>query len=433
VGLAAVAAYSTRIFQPFDPDGATTVGWFIHYPGTLRIFTTNQAYNNHLLFSFVEKLIYLASGENPGEAILRILPIAASGGSVGLLTAVITRHWGALRGIAAGLLLATNVLFVSQASSVVRGYSMLVFFAISSTLVLLRMTRVETPTRGDTVAYMLLAAAGIVTHIFMVPLVILQAAYVLGRDRLDVRWIKTFAAAGALGVFCYLAVAKDMATDNGLGRRFWLGFPSELVYAWLGGTAVAAVIGVVLLIVAAVTIGWRREWLFVGVPLVAMLGFAWLIWQPYTLGTRFFMWAIPAVAVGVVYATRRYPALLLLVFVMIASQVWVQVGDWYTPEFAHKPAGAIVQNRHNSGVHVCSVGFGGGPLSAYTGPNAFVEIRAEHTEDLKECDDVVVLVTEMIPQSMLSALDAHYPYQLVLPAQESGTIHSKEPIPRRTR
>ena len=143
------------------------------------------------------------------------------------------------------------------------------------------------------------------------------------------------------------------------------------------------------------------------------------------------MWAIPVVAVGVVDATRRYPALLLLVFVMIASQVWVQVGDWYTPEFAHKVAGAIVQNRHDSGEEVCSVGFGGGPLSGCTGHNAFVEIRPEHTEDLKECDDVVVLVTEMIPRSMLSAIDARYPYKLVLPAQENGTIYSKEPIPRR--
>ena len=330
-----------------------------------------------------------------------------------------------------GLLLATNVLFVSQASSVVRGYSMLVFFALSSTLVLLRMVRVATPTRWDTTAYVVLASAGIVTHIFMVPLVILQAAYVLGRHRLDVRWIKTFAAAGAIGFLGYVAVAKDMATDNGLGRRFWLEFPGELVHAWLGGTAVAVAIGAVLLIVAAVTIGRRREWLFVGIPLVVMLGFAWLIWQPYALGTRFFMWAIPAVAVGVVYATRKYPALLVLVFVMIVAQVWVQVDGWYTPEFAHKAAGAIVQNRHDSGVRVCSVGFGGGPLSGYTEPGAFVDIRPEHTEDLKQCDDVVVLVTEMIPQKMLTALDERYPYTLVLPAQEDGTIYSKEPIPRR--
>ena len=74
---------STQLFQPFDADGSTTVGWFIHHPGILRIFTTNQAYNNHLLFSFLEKLIYLASGENQGEAVLRILPIAMSGASVG--------------------------------------------------------------------------------------------------------------------------------------------------------------------------------------------------------------------------------------------------------------------------------------------------------------------------------------------------------------
>ena len=33
--------------------------------------------------------------------------------------------------------------------------------------------------------------------------------------------------------------------------------------------------------------------------------------------------------------------------------------------------------------------------------------------------------------TMLSAIDARYPYKLVLPAQENGTIYSKEPIPRR--
>ena len=433
VGLAAVAVYSTHLYQPFDPDGSTTVGWFIHYPGILRVFTTNLAYNNHLLFSFLEKLIYEASGENQGEAILRILPIAASGASVGLLTAAITRYWGALRGIAAGLLLATNVLFVSQASNVVRGYSMIVFFAIASTLVLVRMTRVATPTRGDTIAYVLLVAAGIVTHVFMVPLLILQAGYVLARDRLDARWIKTFAGAGALGLVFYVFVAKDMVTDNGLGRHFWPGFPNDVLHDWLGGTTISVVIGSVLLVIAAITVGWRREWLYVGIPLVAMLVFAWVIWQPYNLGTRFFIWAIPAVAVAVVYATRRYPALLFLVFVMIVSQVWVQVGDWYEPEFAHKPAGAIVQRRHDAGKQVCSLGFGGGPLAGYTEPDAFVDIRPEHTEDLKDCDDVVVLVKETIPRSMFVALDARYPYKLILPAEENGTIYSKEPIPRRMR
>jgi hypothetical protein len=432
-GLASVAVYSTQLFQPFDADGSTTVGWFIHHPGILRTFTTNQAYNNHLLFSFLEKLIYLASGENQGEAVLRILPIVASGASVGLLAGAVTRYWGALRGIAAGLLLATNVLFVTQASYVVRGYSMLVFFAIASTLVLLRMTRDETPRRADTIAYVLLVAAGIVTHVFMVPLVILQAAYVLGRDRLDVRRIKTFAVAVALGLVFYVFVAKDMVTDNGLGRHFWAGLPNDLLHDWLGGTTIAVVLGSALLVVAAVTIGWRREWLFVGIPLIGMLVFAWVIWQPYNLGTRFFMWAIPAVAVGVVYATRRYPALLLLVFVMIGSQIWVQVGDWHEPEFAHKAAGAIVQRRHDAGTRVCSVGFGGGPLAGYTEPNAFVEIRPEYTEDLEDCDDVVLLVSDAVPQSMVSALNKRYPFKLILPAAEDGTIYSKEPIPRRMR
>ena len=280
---------------------------------------------------------------------------------------------------------------------------------------------------------MLLVAAGIVTHVFMVPLVILQGAYVLGRGRLDVRWIKTFVGAVALGLVFYVFVAKDMVTDNGLGRYFWAGFPNDLLHDWLGGTTVAVVIGLALLVVTAVTIGWRREWLFVGIPLVAMLLFAWVIWQPYNLGTRFFMWAIPTVAVGVVYATRRYPALLLLVFVMIASQIWVQVGNWYEPEFAHKAAGAIVQRRHDAGEQVCSVGFGDGPLAGYTEPNAFVAIRPEHTEDLKECDDVVLLVSEAVPRSMFVRAGRALPYKLILPAAEDGTIYSKEPIPRRMR
>ena len=412
MGLTAVAVYSTHLFQPFDPDGSTTVGWFIHYPGILRVFTTNLAYNNHLLFSFLEKLIYEASGENQGEAILRILPIAASGASVGLLTAAITRYWGALRGIAAGLLLATNVLFVAQASNVVRGYSMIVFFAIASTLVLVRMTRVETPTRGDTIAYVLLVVAGIVTHVFMLPLVILQAGYVLARDRLDARWIKTFAGAGALGLVFYVFVAKDMITDNGLGRHFWPGFPNDVLHDWLGGTTISVVIGSVLLVIAAITIGWRREWLYVGIPLVAMLLFVWVIWQPYNLGTRFFMWAIPAVGVAIVYATSPIPGPVVprvrhdrLAGLgagrrLVRARVRGQAGRSdraTTPR--RRQAGVLPWVRRRSARRLHE-------------PDAFVDIRPEHTEDLKDCDDVVVLVKETIPRSMFVALDAALPLQV---------------------
>src|SRR5262249_39748981 len=38
VGLSAAAVYSTTTFFPFDPDGATTVGWYVHHPGILQIF-----------------------------------------------------------------------------------------------------------------------------------------------------------------------------------------------------------------------------------------------------------------------------------------------------------------------------------------------------------------------------------------------------------
>ena len=75
---------------------------------------------------------------------------------------------------------------------------------------------------------------------------------------------------------------------------------------------------------------------------------------------------------------------------MIASQIWVQVGDWYEPEFATGLPELIVQRRHDAGEQVCSVGFGDGPLGGDTEPNVFVAIRPEHTEDLKECDDVVL-------------------------------------------
>ena len=129
VGLAAVAVYSTRLFQPFDPDGATNVGWYIHYPGVLRIFRTNTAYSNHLLFTLRGEVCVLGLREQPrrshpescSDRIRRCERRFAHRGH--------HPSWGVLRGIAAGLVLGTNLMFVSQAAAI-RGYSMVVFFAL---------------------------------------------------------------------------------------------------------------------------------------------------------------------------------------------------------------------------------------------------------------------------------------------------------------
>jgi hypothetical protein len=427
VGLAAAAVYSTQLFAPFDPDGATVVGEYIHHPGLAQIFHTNIAYNNHVLFTFVEKLVYLASGANDGEAVLRIVPIGAAAASVALLTAAVARRWGALAGIAAGVLLASNPLFASRAWAI-RGYSMLVLFALASTLVLLRMLRAENPTRLETVAYIALAAAGTATHLFMIPVIVLQAALVVARGQRSGRWATTFALALGFGLVPYTWMAKKMVTDR-TPRRFTADYPARLGSALLGGTGATIAVTAALLVIAALALGWRREWIFLGIPALATVLFYWVIEQPIPIGTHYFIWALPAVAVGCAYGARRYPALLLAIAAVVVLQAWPQVSDWNTPALAEKPAGAIVQHQHNIGRLVCTVGYGDGPLYGYTKPGAFTPIPTTDVRGLTKCDDVVILLTTDIPRSMLTAVDGRYPDRLRIPAREPTTIYSLHPIP----
>ena len=319
-----------------------------------------------------------------------------------------------------------------------RGYSIVVLCTIVSSLFILRMRRTDHPALGDKVGYVAFAAAGIATHVFMMPVVVLQAGFVFAARRVTRRWLTLFVLACVLGVVPYVVGREDMLT-GGTGRQFWLGFPLRLSYELFGGATnppirttslVAVILTAALLVVAAFTIGWRREWLFVGGPAVALILFWWLIAQSVGLGTRYFIWALPAVAVACVFAARRHPALLVVIVVIVVLQIWSQASRWNTPDLASKAAGVVVQHQHNLGNTVCEVGYGDGPLTAYTTPGSFLRIPNTDIAALSQCD-VIVMVTRMdVPESMLDAIAERFPYTLILPAYEPTVISSKTPIAR---
>src|SRR5687768_2711489 len=93
VGAAVVAFYAIGAGRAFNLDAAATVANFVVTPSLLDPFTEQIVYNNHVLFSFVDHLVYSATGSSD-EAVLRALPIVAAGLALGVLARELAPRFG---------------------------------------------------------------------------------------------------------------------------------------------------------------------------------------------------------------------------------------------------------------------------------------------------------------------------------------------------
>src|SRR5579859_4831648 len=100
LGVATAAVYLIGANRSFGYDAAATFSNFIATPSLWDAFAVHQALptiplknvasNDHVLLSLVSHLIYSATGSR-SEAVYRLLPALAAGGTVGLAAAVLVR------------------------------------------------------------------------------------------------------------------------------------------------------------------------------------------------------------------------------------------------------------------------------------------------------------------------------------------------------
>src|SRR2546429_1001474 len=134
VGVAVTGVYFIGAGRAYGLDASVTVHRFIATPSLLDPLHKQLIYNNHVLFSFVDHLVYSATGSK-AEWVLRIVPVVASGLAVGTVTWAVARRLGSLPGISAGAVLAVNPILVATGRDV-RGYSLLLLACVVSTVLL---------------------------------------------------------------------------------------------------------------------------------------------------------------------------------------------------------------------------------------------------------------------------------------------------------
>ncbi len=234
---------------------------FARYPGD----------NHHPLYAVLANASLRLFGDSPASARLPAMVFGAAGVPLlyllGRRIATRTEAW-----LAACLLAVSyhHVWFSQNA----RGYTMLAFFTLLATLLLVR--AIDAPSTGRWVAYALTAALGAYTHLTMVFIVVSHAVacaivVALRRGRGAVPMALAFVGSGALTLLLYAPMLGDVIayfsapTDMvGISSPRWaIGEAVRVLRAGLGsdrGPALAAAGGVALVVGGGVMLGGVRSY-----------------------------------------------------------------------------------------------------------------------------------------------------------------------------
>ena len=363
--LGTAAVYLVGSSRSFDYDGSVTVAHFIRTPSLFAPFTRQVVFNNHVAFSFLEHLVYLATG-SASETTMRLLPIACAAATVGLLVAILARTTPLLVAIAAGVLLATNPLFVETAREV-RGYSLVCLCALASTSLLFSLLR--QPARSRSALYVCVVALGLATHLYMIFVLATHVVILHRRHQLTPEWRQRLMAGTLLGTSAYLGVLNAMAqAASTRARTVHLSFPIDLTKALLGNVAPAMMIVAAGVIVALWLVRARPETPALAALFLVAFVALWLLVAPFDLYPRFFVWVCPAVAAAAALGLAKLrPAALVAAGVMVAAVTMglSSANDYTTNPLITHDVASIARSAQSRGGTVCGIGTSTETLAAY--------------------------------------------------------------------
>ncbi|TML83648.1 MAG: hypothetical protein E6G09_08485 [Actinobacteria bacterium] len=302
VGVAAGAVtfgvYLVGSGRSYDYDSSETVGSFIATPSLLDPFRRQLVYNNHPLFSFLDHLVYSAGGRSALD--LRILPILFGAAVVAIVVAVV------------------------------------------STLLVDRL--LTKPRRSLSAAYIVVVAAGIATHVYMLLLLLGQIGIVVARSGATRAWLTRWAAAIVLGALAYVDIGAAMVRSaSRAGHVFRPRFPLALLTTLLGGTRTPLVVLGLLALVGAAAV-FSRALLMSAAAVTAGVLVIWLWLAPLELYPRFLIWLAPPAALAVAVAVRRFPLALPLVAAAAFLMVRLDAAHWSQDPLPDRQAAVLVRD-----------------------------------------------------------------------------------------
>jgi hypothetical protein len=432
LGVTTFLAYLPGLGRSLDFDSAETVGLFVRPGPPWAAFGRQSVFNNHPAFSFLEQLVRVVTGRSDA-ATMRLLPIAFGAIAVGVLTWLVARRHGLLAGLVAGATVAANPTFAGLSRSV-RGYSLLTVCAIVSTA-LVTADRGREPGRSGRAlgtGYVVVTAVGLVTHLYMVPVVAAHVGLLVATGRLDRRWRLRLLVVLLLSALAYAAMAGAMleaATAH--TRTFKPALPWRVASMATGG-GWASVVLVPLVVIGGVATCRLRAAQGAALALGGVLLLLWTVVQSSALGERFFVWLVPGVSYLAAVAVARFPKAALLALGSVVLAVAALAPGYTAEPTAYRQAAAVIRDVNGSGGEACLVGVGVSPMLAYLdAPREFAAVT--RPDELDRCDVVVVAAwwrRSTAPwfaadQAVIAAAERRFPHRLVLEADDPALVLSR--------
>jgi hypothetical protein len=420
LGLLTFAVYMVGSNRSFGYDAAATMANFVATTSIWDAFAvrsviptipvTQVATNDHVLLSLLSHLIFSASGTR-SEVVYRLLPALAAGGTVGVSAAALSRRFGLVAGLSAGLFIATDALFVDNSRDV-RGYSLAALGSVIGTLIL-----AGPWTRRRLVAYAVVMALAVAAQLFAGVVLLCHLAWMfLARRNQAPRLLPAWLLAAAVGVGASANIYYLELTRHGLPPPlFNPTFPRDTLL-FLVGAPVLLPVGLWL---ATALLGvWtqrRQAWLWSTVAVLAVVvAVLWLGIRPAFLYPRFFVFLVPGIGFLIAAAVARWWVLAPVVVAGAVASVIGQAPTYVVDPLALPQAAAVVDRMSAEGRTPCVVHSDEQVLSAYTTRFNVVTDAGQ----LAGCDAVVVVswgvdlplrdeAARQLPN--LTTLPAYYP------------------------
>lgn len=405
--------------RSFGYDAAATFANFVATPslwdafGARTVIPTvpiaHVATNDHVLVSLVSHVVYSLSGSR-NEVVYRCLPALAAGGTVGISAAVLSRRFGLLAGLSAGLYIATDPLFVDNGREL-RGYSLAALGSVVATLLMNR----------NRLAYAAVMGLAIAAQLFAGVVVLCHLAWVAARrSKVDALHLApAWIAAVAIGLAANAGVLVTELTTRGLpARLFYPSFPRDLVF-FLAGAPVLLPLGLWLATVGLGLWTQRRQvgvWTVVAVVAIVVT-VLWLVVEPAYLYPRFFIFLVPAFAFLMASAVERWWVLAPVVVAGAVAAVVAQAPGYTEDPLALPQAAAKIEQVQASGGRACVIHIDEQVMEAYT--SDFTVVTS--ADQLATCDAVVV-VSWNVDLALRDEAAREFPRLTTLPAYYPGVV-----------
>ena len=411
--------------DPYSYDEALTVAWFVKAPTVVDSVTRQAVFNNHPLISLLDHLVYSVTGSSSPE-VMRIIPLIALSLSVALLAYAATRRWGWWQGALAAAILATNPLVLGE-GRLVRGYALLLLCAEVSAALLVWMSELDEPPRWLEVAYLIVVAFGVLAHLYMVLVIVVELVFVWRTPALRRPRIIAATAGGiAIGMAIQLPLLAA-GSPGQAGRAFQPTFLWFVARSLLGHEWIAVILAATLVTTAA--LHWRHDrrvaWL-AGAVTLELVG-VWLV-APTNLYTRFFLWLVPAAVLATIVGARHWQRRLpspwsmvgwLACCVIVVAQAASSVAYSETDNASIRVASTLLAIQQQGG-KVC--------LLRGSWPMLAPEVSASIVEaDVPQSCDIVASLSQGLDQPYLDSVQRRYQHQVVIPAGTPAILFTDRP------